>query len=274
MLKKVSFLVFAVVASLLLILTGCGKDKEVVTTGKEEDANGKTLRIVTDANYAPFEFLEGNKVVGFDIDFIKAVAKEAGYEAKVESVGWDPIFVEIESKRADVAVSAITVNDERKQTYDFSVPYFLSTNKILVPEKSDIKSGDELKGNSIAVQTGTTGQEAVEKLLGKNHKDIKKFENNNLAIQELLQGGAAAVVADNTVVEEYVKNNPDQKLKVVEDSQAFNEEFYGLMFPKGSELKADFDKAVNAIYENGKYAEIYKEWFGVEPDLETLKAQQ
>ena len=80
----------------------------------------------------------------------------------MENVGWDPIFVEIESKRADVGISAITVNDERKQSYDFSVPYFLSTNKILVPEKSDIKSGEELKGKVIAVQTGTTGQEAVE----------------------------------------------------------------------------------------------------------------
>ncbi|SIR94693.1 basic amino acid ABC transporter substrate-binding protein [Peribacillus simplex] len=272
--KKVSFLVFAMVASLLLVLTGCGKGKEVSTTGKEEESNGKTLRIVTDANYAPFEYLEGDKIVGFDVDFINAVAKEAGYEVKLESVGWDPIFVEIEGKRADVAISAITVNDERKQSYDFSVPYFLSTNKILVPENSDIKSGDELKGNVIAVQTGTTGQEATEKLLGKNHKDIKKFENNNLAIQELLKGGASAVVADNTVVEEYVKNNPDQKLKVVEDSKSFNEEFYGLMFPKGSELKSEFDKAVNAIYENGKYAEIYKKWFGTDPDIETLKAQQ
>src|SRR3954468_6546395 len=98
------------VTSLLLVMTGCGKDKEVSTTSKEEESNGKTLRIVTDANYAPFEFLEGDKIVGFDVDFINAVAEEAGYEVKLESVGWDPIFVEIESKRADVAISAITVN--------------------------------------------------------------------------------------------------------------------------------------------------------------------
>lgn len=91
-LKKVSFLVFAMVACLLLV-TGCGKDKEVSTTGKEEESNGKTLRIVTDANYAPFEYLEGDKIVGFDVDFINAVAKEAGYEVKLESVGWDPILL-------------------------------------------------------------------------------------------------------------------------------------------------------------------------------------
>lgn len=273
MLKKVSVFMLVALSSLLLVLTGCGKDKEVTTTS-DEGSKEKTLRVVTDAAYAPFEYLEGDKIVGFDVDFINAVAKEAGYKVKLEHVGWDPIFVEIESKRADLAVSAITMNDERKQSYDFSVPYFLSTNKILVPEKSDVESGKDLKGKKIAVQTGTTGQEAVEALIGKNHKDIKKFENNNLAIQELLKGGADAVVADNTVVEEYVKNNPDQKLKVVEDSSSFEEEFYGILFPKGSELKADFDKAVNAILDNGKYAEIYKKQFGTDPDIETIKAQQ
>lgn len=272
-LKKTSLVMLIVITSLVLIMAGCGKDKEVTTTS-DEGSNEKTLRVVTDAAYSPMEYLEGDKIVGFDIDFINAVAKEAGYKVEVEHVGWDPIFVEIENKRADIAVSSITMNDERKQTYDFSVPYFLSTNKILVPEKSNVKSGEDLKGKKIAVQAGTTGQEAVEALLGKNHKDIKKFENNNLAIQELLKGGAEAVVADNAVVEEYVKNNPDQKLKVVEDSGSFDEEFYGLLFPKGSKLKADFDKAVNGILDNGKYAELYKERFGAEPNIETLKAQQ
>ncbi|MGE7663465.1 basic amino acid ABC transporter substrate-binding protein [Peribacillus sp. NPDC097197] len=271
--KRVSVYMLVVISSLLLIMTGCGKEKEVSTTS-DEGPKEKTLRVVTDAAYAPFEYLEGDKIVGFDVDFINAVAKEAGYKVEIEHVGWDPIFVEIESKRADLAVSAITVNDERKQSYDFSVPYFLSTNKILVPEKSDVESGADLKGKKIAVQTGTTGQEAVEALLGKNHKDIKKFENNNLAIQELLKGGAEAVVADNTVVEEYVKNNPDQKLKVVEDSSSFEEEFYGVLFPKGSELKADFDKAINTMLDNSKYAEIYKKQFGTDPDIETVKAQQ
>ena len=272
--KKISLLMFGIIASLLLVITGCGKEDEKASTTGEDGANEKTLRIVTDAAYAPFEYLKGDKIIGFDVDLIHAVAKEAGYKVDLEHVGWDPIFVEIESKRADLAVSAITVNEERKQSYDFSVPYFLSTNKILVPENSKIKSGKDLKGKKIAVQTGTTGQEAVESLIGKNNKNLKKFENNNLAIQELLKGGADAVVADNTVVEEYVKNNPDQKLKVVEDSGSFEEEFYGLMFPKGSDKKAEFDKAVNAVLDNGKYTEIYKEWFGTEPDIDTLKAQQ
>jgi polar amino acid transport system substrate-binding protein len=95
-----------------------------------------------------------------------------------------------------------------------------------------------------------------------------------LAIQELLQGGAEAVVADNTVLEKYVQNNPDQKLKVIEDNKQFVPEYYGLLFSKGSKLKPEFDKAVNTLFENGTYAKLYQKWFGAEPDIETLQAQQ
>ena len=123
------------------------------------------------------------------------------------------MFVEIDKKTADMGISAITINDERKQTYDFSVPYFLSTVKILVPENSTIKSAADLKGKTVAVQTATTGQFAIEKVLGKNNPSIKKFENNNLAIQELLSGGADAVVADNTVLEKVRTKQPKSKIK-------------------------------------------------------------
>jgi glutamine transport system substrate-binding protein len=271
--KKIAILLSSFI--IFLMLAACGTDK----TGSDEQANGsdgdekKTIRVVTDAAYSPFEYLEGDKIVGFDVNFLNAVAKEAGYNVKLEHVGWDPLFVELKSKRADAGISAITIDDDRKQTYDFSSPYFLSINKILVPEGSDIKSAEDLKGKIVAVQSGTTGQLAVEGLLGKNHKNIKKFENNNLAIMELTSGGADAVVADNAVVEEYAKNNPNQKLTVVEDPNTFDAEFYGIMFPKGSELKADFDKAIAKILENGTYEKIYKDRFGTAPDIETLKKQ-
>ncbi|XJZ27849.1 basic amino acid ABC transporter substrate-binding protein [Bacillota bacterium Lsc_1132] len=273
--RKVRTFTTILVFALAFVLSACGTTK---TSGSEQ-GNGssnekKTLRVVTDAAYAPFEYQDKGKVVGFDVDFLNAVAKAAGYKVNIEHVGWDPVFVEIKGKTADLAISAITINDERKQTYDFSNPYFLSTNKILVRGGSPIKSAEDLKGKVVAVQNGTTGQEAVEGLLGKNNKNIKKFENNNLAIMELNKGGADAVVADNTVVEEYAKNNPNEKLVVIEDEKAFAKEYYGLMFPKGSKLKADFDKGIKKVIDDGTYAKIYKQWFKTEPDLKNLKDQQ
>ncbi|MCP8615445.1 basic amino acid ABC transporter substrate-binding protein [Salirhabdus salicampi] len=270
--KKSFLLIFA---SLILVLAACGTSENGENDGQGSDGGDEKekLRVVTDAAYAPFEYMDKGEIVGFDVDFITAVLEEAGYEFTIENVGWDPLFVEIKDEHADFAISAITINDDRKETYDFSVPYFESRNMILVPTDSDIESGDDLKGKKVAVQNGTTGQEVVEEILGTNNKNISKFENNNLAIQELLAGGADAVVADNTVVLEYVKNNPDKDLKTVEDPN-FESEFYGLMFPKGSELQEDINEAVKTVIENGTYAEIFEEWFGKAPNVDALIDQQ
>ena len=255
-------------------LFGCNQGGTEEAAGGEGDDTKKELRLVTDAAYAPFEYMEGDEIVGFDIDFIKAVAEEAGYELKIEHVSWEPIFVEIEGGTADLSVSSISIRPDREENYDFSYPYFLSTNKILVREGSDIRSAADLKDKVVAVQNGTTGHLAAEQILGEDNPNLKKFDNNNFAIQELISGGADAVVADNTVIEEYAKNNPDQNLVVIEDSDAFEAEYYGILFQKGSPFVAEFNKAIQTIFDNGIYIEIYQKWFGVEPDIEHLKSLQ
>ncbi|WP_019244015.1 MULTISPECIES: basic amino acid ABC transporter substrate-binding protein [Bacillus] len=265
---------FMLLCAFLVVLSGCGKSEESGSKSGSESKD-KTLRIVTNAEYAPMEYRDKDEIKGFDVDLIKAVAKEAGYKVTIDHVGWDPMMVEVKDKRADLAIGAITINEERKQSYEFTVPYFLASQKILVPKGSPIKSAADLKGKYVAVQGGTTGMIVSEKLLGKNSKYVKKFENNNLAIMELNKGGADAVVADNAVVEEYAKNNPKDKLVVIEDKGTFESEFYGFMFPKGeTKLKDEFDKALNTLFDNGEYAKIYQDWFGNEPDVAFLKEQQ
>lgn len=264
---------FMLLCAFVLALAGCGTKENDSNSG--DQAGKKELRVVTDAAYAPMEYLDKDEVKGFDVDFVKAVAEEAGYDVKVDHVGWDPMFVELNEKRADMAVAAITIDKDRKETYDFSHPYYLSTLKILVPKGSSIKSAADLKGKVVAVQGGTTGNIAAEKLLGKNNKNIKKFESNTLAIMELTKGGADAVVADSAIVDEYAKSNPKEKLTVIEDQKAFAAEFYGIALSKGNEkLQKELNTAINSIFENGKYKEIYQKWFGIEPNIEQLKEQQ
>jgi glutamine transport system substrate-binding protein len=260
-LKKLNskgLLILAVVA-LMIIASACG------TSG-----SGEKLIVGTDAAYAPFEYLEEGKIVGFDIDLLDAVMKEAGYDYEVKNLGWEPLFETLRGENADLGISAITINDERKQSFDFSRPYFESTNMILVPEGSHIKNANDLVGVRIGVQNGTTGAAAVEKLLGENHPDISKYENNVLAIMALKSGEVSAVVADNTVVEEYVENNPNDKFIAISDTENFEAELYGLMFPKGSELREEINAALKTVIENGTYAEIFKEWFGSTPDVDVL----
>jgi len=276
--KVLKVLLSSLTIGLLLLVSACGTSEKTTSGTNEKPASGsgdnshKKLRIVTDANYAPMESLDGDKIVGFDVDILDAVMKAAGYDYELVNIGWDPIFVEIPGKTADAAISSITINEKRIKTYDFSIPYFESINKILVPNDSPIQSGADLKGKTVAVQNGTTGQEIAEKILGKDPQHIKKFESNVLAIMELTKGGADAVVADNAVVEEYAKNNPNKNLKVITDT-SFPSEFYGIMLPKGSKLKADIDNAIKKIIDDGTYTKIYKDNFGTEPNIDVLKKQ-
>jgi glutamine transport system substrate-binding protein len=264
--------IIAVVLALLTALAACGKSAETSSSSSGEAK--KKVIVGTDASFAPFEYMDKGKIVGFDVDLLDAIMKEAGIDYELKNIGWDPLFAAVQGKEVDMAISGITINDDRKQTYDFSVPYFESTHMIMVKENSPIKNALDLKGKVVGVQNGTTGQAAVEKLLGKENKNIKKFENTVVAIMDLLNGGVDAVVTDNAVAKEYVKNNPDKKIKTIADPNHFESEFYGLMFPKGSDLKPKVDEALKKLMKNGKYAEIYKKWFGEDPNVDNLLKQQ
>ncbi|MDR7073738.1 basic amino acid ABC transporter substrate-binding protein [Fictibacillus barbaricus] len=242
------------------LLAACG------STGSDD----KKLTIGTDAAYAPFESLNGDKIVGFDVDVLDAVMKEADLDYKLKNTGWDPLFIALQNEEVDAGISAITINDKRKKTYDFSSPYFESINMILTKEGSPIKSAKDLEGKKVSVQNGTTGQEALEKMFGKN-ENIKKFDSNVLAIQALLNGEVEAVVADNGVLKEYEKNNPDKKLVTISDKENFDSEFYGIIFPKDGDHQDEINKAMKKVIDSGKYAEIYKKWFGEEPNVDALK---
>lgn len=271
--KKLSIL--SLILALVLALTGCASGSSSGSSSSSGSAPAKkTLRVVNDATYPPFEYLNKGTMTGFDVDIMKALASAAGYKYNLVNVGWDPVFAELKNKTADMSISAISITSDREKTYDFSVPYFLSTNKILVAKNSTVKSAADLKGKKIAVQSGTTGQIAIEKIVGKNNPNVRKFKTINLAILDMLSHGSDAVVADNTVIEQYARNNPSKNLKVIQDTKAFVPEFYGIMYPKNSKLKADFDKAINKLYNDGTYKKIYEKWFKSAPDIAALKAQQ
>ncbi|MDL4839511.1 basic amino acid ABC transporter substrate-binding protein [Aquibacillus rhizosphaerae] len=268
----------------LLTLVACGTsgNEESNTTGSDTESDSteesaadepeekKVLQIGTDAAFAPFEFMETGEIVGFDVDILEAVMVEAGYEYELKNVGWDPMFASLQQKDLDFGVSAITINDDRKATYDFSTPYFKSTHMIVFNEGSDITSAADLEGLKIGVQNGTTGEDAAEKIVGENSSTISKYETTAVAFMALANGDIEAVVTDNVVADEYVANNPDAKVEAITDEESFEAEYYGFMFPKDSELVTDVDAALTTVIESGKYAEIYKEWFGAEPNTDEL----
>jgi polar amino acid transport system substrate-binding protein len=251
-----------------LVLAACGKKEEVappVAPVAEAPAPAplKVYTVGTDAAYAPFESQnESGEIVGFDIDVLKAVAAKAGFEVKFVNTPWEGIFNALGQGDRDMIVSAVTITEERKQTMDFSDPYFDAAQLIAVKEDSKVAKFTDLNRLKVGVQTGTTGDEAVTKLLGKNSKNIKRFESTPLALKELEAGGVDAVVADNGVVVHYVANNPGGKFKTVSDSE-FVPEQYGIAIKKGnSDLQGLVNKGLAEIKADGTYDKIYTQYFG------------
>ena len=263
-----TFLQSAVLVAVGLILAACGKKEAPapVAAPAPAPAPAKVYVVGTDAAYAPFESQnEKGEIVGFDIDVVKAVAVKAGIEVKFVNTPWEGIFNTLTQGDRDLLVSAITITDERKQTMDFSAPYFDAKQLIAVKENSKIKTLADLKKLKVGVQTGTTGDEVVTKLIGKNSANIKRFESTPLALKELEAGGVDAVVADNGVVIHYVANNTGAKFRTVDDT-SFTPEQYGIAVKKGNaELLDKINTALAAIKADGSYDKIYASYFGAAP---------
>ena len=193
-----------------------GNDRARPRLGRDDR---RVYTVGTDAAYAPFESQnEKGEIVGFDIDVVRAVAEKAGIEVKFVNTPWEGIFNALAQGDRDLLVSSITITDERKQSMDFSDPYFDAHQLIAVKADSKVARFDDLKALKVGVQTGTTGDETISKLQGKNSTNIKRFESTPLALKELEAGGIDAVVADNGVVINYVANNAGSKFKTVNDA--------------------------------------------------------
>jgi polar amino acid transport system substrate-binding protein len=266
------FLQLAALSVAGLLLAACGKKAEPPAPAQAPVASApapapvKVYVVGTDAAYAPFESQnEKGEIVGFDIDVVKAIAAKAGIEVKFVNTPWEGIFNALGQGDRDLLVSAVTITDERKQTMDFTDPYFDAVQLIAVKESSKVAQFADLKKLKVGVQTGTTGDEAVSKLLGKTNTNIKRFESTPLALKELESGGLDAVVADNGVVINYVANNPGGKFKTVSDKD-FVPEQYGIPVKKGNaELLAKLNKGLAEIKADGSYATIYAKYFGAAP---------
>jgi len=254
-----------------LLLAACGKKESVAPVviapaAAPVVAAAKFYVVGTDAAYAPFESQnEKGEIVGFDIDVVKAAALKGGFEVKFLNTPWEGIFNSVAQGDRDMLVSSITITPERQQTLDFSMPYFDAQQLIAVRSDSKITKFTDLTKLKVGVQNGTTGDEVITKLQGKDSPNVKRFESTPLALKELEGGGVDAVVADNGVVVHYVNNNPASKFKTIADT-SFASEQYGIAVKKGNtELLDKINKGLAGIKEDGTYAKIYAQYFGAAP---------
>ncbi|WP_404437656.1 transporter substrate-binding domain-containing protein [Microbacterium aerolatum] len=124
---------------------------------------GETYVIGTDTTFAPFEFTNSDgDLVGIDMDLLRAIADDQGFEVEVRQLGFDAAVQALQSNQVDAVMAGMSITDERKQAFNFSDPYFTSGIQLGVLEASDIQSLDDLDGKTVAVKTGTQGQTFAE----------------------------------------------------------------------------------------------------------------
>lgn len=229
--------------------------------GDGASSDGNVLVVATEPAYPPFESQAADgSYEGFDIDLFNAVGEATGLEIQFESLPFDGIIPALQAETVGAAISAMTITEERAQTVDFSRPYFKAGLAIVVEaDNEEITSFDDLEGKRIAAQIGTTGAAEAEKVEG---AEVVTFESTPLALQELSNGNADAVIGDLPVALYAIEEGGLDSVKVVGD--LLTEEFYGIALPKGSENLAKVNEGIAAIIADGTYGEIYQKWFDAE----------
>jgi polar amino acid transport system substrate-binding protein len=224
------------------------------------------IKVGSDTTFAPLEFIdEKNKPVGFDIDLLNAVCNEVNLEPDIQSYPFDGLIPALTSGQIDVAISSMSITDERKQAISFSVPYYHSGLITCAQTKNDsIKSFADLKGKKVAAQSGTTGEKEAKKV-GAN---VVSFTNSDQTFLDLKNGGVDAVINDYPVTAYFIsKGNSDVKMV----GERLTSEDYGIAVNKSkTEVLAKINDGLKKVKQNGKFAEIYKKWFGENPPADLL----
>lgn len=233
-------------------------------------AQNKELIVGSSATYRPFAYETPSKeIVGYDVDIIKAVAQKAGLKIKIVNTPWTGIFAALNNGDVDLVISGVTINDKRKQSYDFTAPYFEARQLIAVHQSSNVKSLKDLAGKKVGVVTGSTGDDIASREFGKTNTDIRRFESTPVVISELVGSGVDAAIGDNGVVAFRVQEH--KQLKTVSDAN-FPKEYFGIVVKQGNKaLRDKLNAGLAAVKADGSYAQIYKKWFQAEAP--TLPAQ-
>lgn len=225
------------------------------------NAAEKELVVATDTAFVPFEFKQDGKYTGFDVELWDALAKQANLKYTLQPMDFNGIIPGLQTHNIDVALAGITIREDRAKVIDFSDPYYESGLAILVANDSTIKTADDLKDKTVAVKIGTATVDFMKAEVPS--ATLKLFPNIDNAFLELATNRVDAVVHDTPNVQYYAQTAGNGKVKVV--GSVKSGDFYGVAFPKGSELVAVVNKALAELKANGTYDQLYEKWFGKQP---------
>jgi len=255
----IAAVVVIVVALVAVVVLGgfLNSEEEYDNALDRIQSRGKIV-VGTQVPYPPFENINTttDKLEGIDIEIMEYVAAKLNVTIQWKPMDFDPLFASVQSGQLDCAISSITITAERDEINDFSIPYYVANQAVLVQNSSDIATLDDLNGTKIVTQTGTTGSWWVDDNLDPSEKvDLADVPAAVLGVEN---GQYNAFVVDTPVANKYANDtNYDLKVAFV----IYTLESYGILIPQNEpELKAAIDAAVAEMISDGTLDEILNKW--------------
>ncbi len=271
MYRVTNFFSTLIVAALLLTVGGGTSSSAPVD---KTCAPKSVARVASDATYPPFESANDQKngaIEGFDIDLLNAIAKSQGFSIAVTNEDFSTIFVKLAQANYDLVISAVTITADRQKTVDFSNPYFLSSQAIVVSKDNaaKYKTTDDLQGLKIGVQKGTTGEDfATNNIKGSK---VSSYTTAPEALQALANKDVDAVIMDTPIALNIIAEQP--QLNLVVARRGLTVEKYGIAVRKECrDLLKKVNAGLGAVVADGTYNKLYRQYFGEDAPDEFLSS--
>ena len=250
--RILSIALVAVMAATMLC--ACGSKESTGMT-----VNDGVLTMATNAYFPPYEYYEGDTIVGIDADIAKAVADKLGLELKIEDMEFDSIITAVQTGKADMGLAGMTVTDERKQSVNFSDTYATGIQVVIVTEDSDIASVDDLEGKKIGVQLSTTGDIYASDDYGEDF--VEQYNKGADAVMALKQGKVDAVIIDNEPAKSFVAANDGLKIL---DTEYVTEDYAACINKENAELLDAVNGALTELKADGTLQKIIDQYITAE----------
>lgn len=242
------------VAALLATLACGASAADLLDTVKQRG----TLKVALEGTYPPFNYKENNKLAGFEVELAQALAQKLGVKAEFSTSEWSAILAGLQASKYDVVINQVGITDKRKEVFDFSEPYTVSSPQLIIrkDEKREFKTLADLKGKKLGLGQGTNFADVAKAVGG---IEIKTYPGSPEYLQDLALGRIDAALNDSLLIPYIVKKT---KLPLKAGAPVGELEKSGIAFVKGNpKFKAAIDKALADLQADGSFAKLSVKWF-------------